>query len=472
MKFRRPTLNFSPYHLLSFSFPLGKPLLVMALIACIGGAAILLDRAPKGTDLTIWLFANSHRRTLCEGNPSLVEQYKQATGKTVGVDSILIQALDVRLLSMFLSRSSGMELPDAVEIEINSIGKYFRPPVRDVGFYPLNDLIAKLPKQEQLLQSCLSPWTKRGVIFGIPYDIGPVAIIYRKDLFEEAGVDLASAKTWEQFQGLCVNAQSYWAAHGHPQWRALELKRAAPDQLVMMLMQRGVNLLDDQNRVHIADPKVAAMLAFYAQLIAGPRAIGGEPPAADVMWTHTLASGQICAAFCPDWRIAELKSYAPELAGKIRLMPLPRFESTDAPTATWGGTMIAIPRAAKNPLESWKMIRFLYLSPQALIARRRYTNILPPIPAAWNNPAYHQPDPFFGGQHVEELYIDLARQLPRRYVTPFSLMAEEQLASVMSKAIAEARDHGSASLEAKCQQWLNAAAIELQRRVDFGKFSD
>jgi ABC-type glycerol-3-phosphate transport system substrate-binding protein len=327
-----------------------------------------------------------------------------------------------------------------------------------------------LPRSEQLLPSRLAPWTKGGVIFGIPHDVGPVAIVYRKDLFDEAGVDLASAKTWPQFQQLCLHAQSYWSTHGHPNFHALELRRAAPDQLLMMLMQQHINPLDDENRVHIADPKVAQTLAFYAQLVAGPRAISAEPPAADVMWTRTLANGQICSAFCPDWRITELKAYTPELAGKVALMPMPRFEPTDAPTATWGGTMIGIPRGVKDPLASWRMIRYLYLSPQALAARRKYTDILPPIPAAWSESAYHQPDAYFGGQRVSALYIQLAEQLPERYVTPFTILAEQQLAGVMTQAIEHMRTHGPAGLESFCQHLLNAAAVDLQHRVDFGKF--
>lgn len=449
-----------------------KPLMVMAILACVGLCGIWFQRPAPMPDMTLWLFATSHHGILCGGDPSIVQQYQNATGKSLRVDTIVIRALDVRLLSMFLSRSTQLQMPDVVEIEIGSVGKYFRPPTKDVGFYPLNDLIASLPPDQKLLPSRLAPWTKNGVIFGVPHDVCPVTIVYRKDLFKEAGVDLASAKTWPEFQELALKAQAYWSAHGHPFWRALELHHATPDELLMMLMERHINPLDDKNRVHLADPRVASTAAFYAQLAEGPRAIAAEPPAVDVMWTHTLATGQICAAFCPDWRIVQLKAYVPELAGKLALMPLPRFEPDDAPTATWGGTMIGIPRAAKDPLSSWRMIQYLYLSPQGLAARRAFSDILPPIPAAWSDPAYHHADPYFGGQHVNELYIQLAHQLPKRYVTPFTVLAQEQLADVMNTAISQMRQHGSAGLEEKCQHWLNDAAVDLQKRVDFGKFED
>jgi ABC-type glycerol-3-phosphate transport system substrate-binding protein len=308
------------------------------------------------------------------------------------------------------------------------------------------------------------------VIFGIPHDVAPVAIIYRRDLFEAAGISLPAAKTWMEFQQACLKFQTYWSADGHPEYRAMELRHSRADDLLMMMMQQHLSPLDDHNRVHIDDPKVAKTMAFYATLCAGPGAIGVEPPAADMMWTRTLASGAISAALCPDWRIAEIKSYAPELAGKLSLMPLPIFEPGNAPTATWGGTMTGIPRAAKNPEASWRMIQFLYLSPQAIKARQTYTDILPAIPAAWNDPSYHHSDPYFGGQKVNELYIDLARQLPERYVTPFTVLAEQQLGNVLNHEIDRMRKQGSAGLQEQCQRWLDAEAVDLQRRVNFGKF--
>ena len=53
---------------------------------------------------------------------------------------------------------------------------------------------------DKVVQARFAPWTKEGVIFGVPHDVHPVAIAYREDLFREAGVDLAAAKTWPQFR--------------------------------------------------------------------------------------------------------------------------------------------------------------------------------------------------------------------------------------------------------------------------------
>ena len=50
-------------------------------------------------------------------------------------------------------------------------------------------------------------------------------------------------------------------------------------------------------------------------------------------------------------------------------------------------------------------------------ARHEVTGILPPIRTFWNDAAYHKPDPYFGGQYVDEELIKLADQIPPKYTT-------------------------------------------------------
>ena len=40
------------------------------------------------------------------------------------------------------------------------------------------------------VSSRLAPWSKGGHLFGLPLDVHPVSITYRRDLYEQAGVDL------------------------------------------------------------------------------------------------------------------------------------------------------------------------------------------------------------------------------------------------------------------------------------------
>ena len=130
-----------------------------------------------------------------------------------------------------------------------------------------------------------------------------------------------------------------------------------------------------------------------------------------------IVAGNLCAFLTPDWRIATPKKDAPAVSGLMRMMPLPRFAATDAPTSTAGGTMLGITRHSERKDDAWKLIEFLYFSDSGLQARQQTSNILPPVISQWDDPTYHREDPYFGGQKVDELYIQLARQTPARTPT-------------------------------------------------------
>ncbi len=448
------------------TFPLGKPILVMILVAIASGAVVATRRPAPPADLRVWVFADSHARAYRGNSPtgspgSLVDRYRQRTGQSARVELIASRALDTRLVSLFTATSAPRDLPDLVEIEIGSVGKFFRPPVDAVGFLPLDRYLEQSGLKHRIVATRFAPWTKDGVIFGVPHDVHPVTITYRKDLFDAAGIDLAAATTWPAFQQAALRL---------PGTHRVELPTNSADVLIVMLLQRGVNLLDDRNEVHLTDPKVAHTLALYAQLVAGPSRIGRDSTPGAGLWTRDLVSGNLVAALTPDWRIGELREFAPELSGKLAMMPLPRFDPTDTPTSTWGGTMIGIPRKCPQPDRAWELLTFLYFSPEALAARRAYTNILSPMTDAWSTLEPH-PDAYFGGQDVQALYAELAPHIPRRYVTPFDTLAGGQLTAVLRRAIEYVTERGNADgLEDACRAWLADSAAELRDWIDFGKF--
>jgi ABC-type glycerol-3-phosphate transport system substrate-binding protein len=183
-----------------------------------------------------------------------------------------------------------------------------------------------------------------------------------------------------------------------------------------------------------------------------------------------MANGDICAFITPDWRISYIRSYAPELAGRVRFRPLPRFDPDDPPTSTWGGTMAGIPRNVKDVEASWALLKTLYFGAPALEARLRHTVILPASRSDWADPVFHEPDPFFGGQYINRELIELAEQIPPRYVTPFTTLGTQALSTVLHRAISHVESQGPEGLEAACQRWLDQAAADLERRIEFGKF--
>src|SRR5207248_718112 len=144
--------------------------------------------------------------------------------------------------------------------------------------------------------------TGRDVIFGLPHSVQPVTLSYRADLFAEAGLDPTQARTWSELQSLFLQFQNYWAAHGRPSIRAMELPVSSVEIVLMMLLQRHINIMDARDVVHLADAPVADTVAFYAQMVAGGRSVGGPSAPGANFWAKSFADGDVAAMATPNWR--------------------------------------------------------------------------------------------------------------------------------------------------------------------------
>src|SRR5262249_11825779 len=125
---------------------------------------------------------------------------------------------------------------------------------------------------------------------------------------------------------------------------------------------------------------------------------------------------------CNIWR-----NEIPQLAGKVKLMPLPAWTRGGRRTSVWGGTMLGILRTAPDVDACWQFAKHLYLSPD--LARELYTRgaIITPLRTMWDARVFDKPDPLFSGQPKGRMYIDLAPQVPARNSSPFGFIASTRL---------------------------------------------
>jgi arabinosaccharide transport system substrate-binding protein len=452
------------------SFHLGKPILVMMIIALIAGVVVAVRPGQEKADLTVWVFADSHYKAY----RPLIPQFEKQNHVKVNLNVLNARALGVRLTSLFMSDEPNEEAPDLVEVEIGLMGRFLRPPTNYIGFLPLNDRLHDSGLDERIVPTRFAPWSKEGQIFGLPHDLHPCVMVYREDLFREAGVDLTQAKTWPQYHEACLKFRDYWVGRGFKTRHALELPESSSDYLQVMLLQRGINPIDSYGKVHLEDPRVASTLAFYAQLVVGKKKVTQQSSQGIGAFTRDLTEGSLCSFITPDWRVTYIKRYGAAVSGKMRMMPMPVFDPTDAPTSTWGGTMMGITRGCKNPDLAWKLMQFLYFSKAGMNERQLSTEILPPIKTMWNDPFYHKPDPYFGGQKTSELFIALAPRIPPRYVSFASPAATLALNDALVRATNYVQTHENnldeKDLEAHCRIWLADAARDLRARMDQVRF--
>ena len=100
--------------------------------------------------------------------------------------------------AMTTALATGANLPDVMAVDIGFIGKFAESGgLEDLAKAPYNALQYRDKVARFTYPLAMSG---QGVMVGMPVDIGPGALFYRKDLLDKAGVSEADlTKSWESY---------------------------------------------------------------------------------------------------------------------------------------------------------------------------------------------------------------------------------------------------------------------------------
>ena len=450
-------------------FPFGlAPFIILALTLVAAAWLALHPIAKKAATLRLWTFANIHALAYQKVAPAFEAKHP---GVTVDIGLVHGTAVTSRLRAAFWA---DLDVPDLVEVEISSAGSFFRGPVEDIGFV---DLLPRLkstdpkvagtdvldargravPLYDRIVRTRFAPYMSRGCIFGLPHDVHPVMLAYRRDLFEELGVKAAELDTWDRF----IEAGRRVTRPG--KCYMMQLSDSGAWTFEPFLFQRDGGYFDADGNVTMDNEIAVQTVLWYIPLVAGPGRIGNDIGGASDIFTRAVEEGYFLTFICPDWRSKGTEESIPRMAGKMALMPLPAFAPGGRRTSTWGGTMLGLTRKCPNPDLAWDLARHLYLDTESLAERFRELNILPPLRDAWKLPAFAEPRPYWSNQPIGTLYIALADQVPPQFTSPFIELAKAKMGEVITACAAYYWDYGEDGFEAFVRARLRRAADHVRR---------
>jgi arabinosaccharide transport system substrate-binding protein len=292
-------------------------------------------------------------------------------------------------------------------------------------------------------------------------------LAYRRDLFEQLGIDAESLTTWDKFIAAGRRVTRPGARY------MIMLPEVEQWGLQTVMYQRGADYFDAQGRLRMDDELAAQTLAWYVRLLAGPNRIASDPGFWTSAFYQALEKGYVLSCICPDWRssMTEVNTRGMEkVPGNMALMPLPAFEEGGRRTSTWGGTMIGITRKCPNPDLAWELALHLYTDRQTLATIFRETNIIPPVRDVWDNPVYDEPRAYWSGQRIGRLYMALAPQVPRTYPSPFLPIAAAKLSEALSGCVSRYRDSGEEGFEEFVRKRLKESADYVRKQMERNPF--
>ncbi len=457
-------------------------LLLVTLVAGIYLASTPVKR-PQA-DLQLWTFASNHHKSYKAALPAFVAR----SGITVDLQHVNPNAVTRKLRAAF---RAGLKVPDLVEVENTRAGTFFRGPVDEIPFIDLKPYLLQTKNAQgeslydRMVNNRFALYSHKGRIYGLPHDVHPVMIAYRRDIIAahrdrilaETGLDVGDAsnlgavlQTWEDF----VNVGRVLTIPG--QRYMFQLDDSVSSSFELLLYQRGGDFFDAAGRVTLNSEIALKTLLWLTPLTSGTPAerIADRAGGSRTSLYQHVAKGFILAYLCPDWLAGLTELYLQDVAGKMALMPLPYFpdDARRQRTTTGGGTMLGITiQPGRSPAQAWAVAQHIYFDLPSLKKQFQETRILPPLKDAWHGPdhaAYiglDEPIAFWSGQPIGRMFADLADAIPQRHGSPFLQLAKGKAGAVVAAAAAYYRQHGREGFEAFVRTRLQQAAAEIELQM-------
>ncbi|GAA1714468.1 ABC transporter substrate-binding protein [Nonomuraea bangladeshensis] len=183
-------------------------------------------------------------------------------------------------------------------------------------------------------------------VYGVPQDIGPMVLTYRKDLFDKFGIKVPT--TWDEYAKAAEQIRkkdkdAYIASFAANQ---LEFFAAQAAQAGAQWWSTDGNAwkvgIDSEPSLKTAD--------FWQDLV--ERDLVKVEPLLTPEWNAKVNDGKILSWAAAAWAPSVIYSVAPDTAGKWESAPLPQWTAGQAAVPFLGGSAYLVPEKSKHAKEA------------------------------------------------------------------------------------------------------------------------
>ncbi len=394
-------------------------LLLLSATACSSGGATSQDGP---TELTIATFNEF-------GYEELLKEYEAAhsdvkiTQRKTGQGAPHHQNLMTKL-------GAGSGLADVEAVEEG----YLSQVLAKAGQF--NDLKEIGPKIEdgRWLQWKSDAATKGGKVIGYGTDIGPLAMCYRKDLLEKAGLpsDPAAVKalfaSWDSY---FAAGDQFIAKSGGVAWfdSASQIFNAMHNQHPVGYYETDDKLVVESNP------------AIKADWTAVTGAVAKGQSAKLVAWSNEWNTGFKTGAFatktCPSWMLGVIEGQAgPENKGKWAVT-----EAFPNGGGNWGGSYLTVPKQGKNAAKAAELAAWL-TAPEQQVKAFKAKGTFPSQVKALESPALlEQTNAYFGDIKAGALFAAQAKKVSAaQYKGPADGQIQENVFSPALQSVEQGKN--------------------------------
>ncbi|MGA1836034.1 extracellular solute-binding protein [Herbiconiux sp. 11R-BC] len=240
-------------------------------------------------------------------------------------------------------------------------------------------------------------------VYGIPQDTGPMAMYYRKDLFEKAGIPVPT--TWDEYAtaAAAIRQQGGYITN-FPQndvnWFA---------GLVWQANGQWFDSSTGSWKVSLTSPESTKVADYWQNLISG--GLVSKVPAWTDEWNNAYNTGSDWTWISAVWGANSISSGAPDTSGDWAVAPMPQWKAGDKAAGNWGGSSTAVLKGSKHPYEAAQFALWLNTSDEALTALNKEANLYPATKAGLSLPVLADGVPFYGDQKIYDVFAEASSQV-------------------------------------------------------------
>lgn len=266
--------------------------------------------------------------------------------------------------------------------------------------------------------------TKDGKVLGLGTDVGPEAMCYRSDLFKAAGLptDRAELATkWATWDGYLELGRQYKAkAPAGSSW----LDSIA--SLNSVMIGQAKERYYDASGALIYENGPAVKSAWDASVRAAADGLSAKLDQWSPPWNQAFSSGSFATMPCPAWMLGYIKGQAGDAGkGKWDVAKLP------GGAGNWGGSYLAVPRAAQHKKEAYELVKWLTAPEQQTALFRKQGNFPSAVKAIGQ--IADARDPYFSDAPIGQIFGAAAEQAPVQVLGVHDKDIADQITNALSE---------------------------------------
>lgn len=358
------------------------------------------------------------------GIEKVVQMFQEAY-PTIRVEYSNVGSGQTLYTKLLTALRAGSGAPDVTQVEFQ-----FLPQFIEIG-----GLLDLAPLGANSYRNFFVPWTWANVsrgqsVYAIPQDTGPLALIYRKDLFAQHGIPVP--KTWDEFAEAGRRFRRI-----NPRVYIHNFSPTDPGWWVGLVWAAGARPFrreGDTWVISVDDPAAVKVTEYWGELI--KEDVVTPLGSWSNEWWQRFNTGELVTWVGAAWSPLLLKNGAADTAGRWAVTRLPQWDPTRFVSGNWGGSTSAVTVQTRHPEAAFLFSLWINTNLRAIEQNWIGGGLWPAALAGLQLPALHEPDPFYGGQDIGAVFEEASKAVdPAFEFSPWNTFFFDSLTAEFDKAI-------------------------------------